>query len=131
MSECGINSETGRCVNKGTITKELCIRDSKTKRCRKNKNSTSRKISNKGGCPEGTLLNKSTNECVFKFDKRNSCKTNGEMCSLSLNTRIKDKRNLLANLSSYYDKTFNIPYTPEDETKKCEIFSIKAEKRVS
>jgi hypothetical protein len=120
MSGCGINTKTGRCVNEGSSEKHLCVRDGKTKRCRKKSKRDTRDMS----CPEGTTLNSSTNECVFKFDKDHCIQTTGKMCSLSLNTRIKDKRNLLANLSAYYDTTCNIPYTPEDEAKKCEIFEV-------
>ena len=46
------------------------------------------------------------------------------MCSLGLNTRVKDKRNFIANLSYFYDKKRNIEYLEEDDKKKCEIFNI-------
>ena len=45
-------------------------------------------------------------------------------CSLGLHTRVKDKRNLIANLAYYYDCEYNIPYTKYDDEKKCEIFGI-------
>jgi hypothetical protein len=46
------------------------------------------------------------------------------VCSLGLNTRVKDKRNFLANYSHYLDKT-KIQYTKSDDDKKCEIFGIE------
>ena len=49
------------------------------------------------------------------------------MCSINLNTRVKDKRNLIANLSFEYDKT-NTKYQEEDDEKKCEIFGISNSK---
>jgi len=46
------------------------------------------------------------------------------MCSIPLNTRVKDKRNLLANLSFQFDNKYNIPFTQEDEVNKCKIFGV-------
>ena len=46
------------------------------------------------------------------------------MCSLGLNTRVKDKRNFIANLSHFYDQKRNIKYTETDDNKKCGIFEI-------
>ena len=46
------------------------------------------------------------------------------MCSLGLNTRVKDKRNFIANLSYFYDEKRNIEYLEEDDKKKCEILNI-------
>ena len=45
-------------------------------------------------------------------------------CSLGLNTRVKDKRNFLANCSYDADCKRNIIYNEEDDKKKCEIFNI-------
>lgn len=45
-------------------------------------------------------------------------------CSLGLHTRVKDKRNLIANLSNFLDCKYNTIYTEEDDKKKCEIFDI-------
>ena len=45
------------------------------------------------------------------------------MGSINLNTRVKDKRNLFANLSYHYDKS-NVPFTKEDEQVKRDIFAI-------
>jgi len=45
-------------------------------------------------------------------------------CSLSLDTRVKDRRNIIANLSHQLDCKLNIPYNEEDDAKKCEIFAI-------
>ena len=45
-------------------------------------------------------------------------------CNLGLHTRVKDKRNIVANLSHYYDTTQNEIYTEDDDKKKCEIFKI-------
>ena len=45
-------------------------------------------------------------------------------CSLSLHTRVKDRRNILANLSYNLDCKQNILYNEEDDVKKCEIFGI-------
>jgi len=45
-------------------------------------------------------------------------------CSLSLDTRVKDRRNIIANLSHQLDCKRNIPYNEEDDAKKCEIFAI-------
>lgn len=50
------------------------------------------------------------------------------MCSLGLHTRVKDKRNLIANLSHFYDEKLNVPYTQTDDKKKCEIFAINNSK---
>ena len=50
-----------------------------------------------------------------------------EKCSLSLHTKAKDKRDLICNISHFYDKK-NIEFTKEDEKKKCEIFDISDSK---
>ena len=39
-------------------------------------------------------------------------------CSLSLDTRVKDRRNIIANLSHQLDCKRNIPYNEEDDAKK-------------
>ena len=49
---------------------------------------------------------------------------NFSKCSLGLNTRIKDKRNFLAQYSHALDKN-NTQYILIDKNKKCEIFGIK------
>ena len=46
-----------------------------------------------------------------------------DKCSISLHTRVRDTRNLIANLSHYLDST-NISYKEEDKKKKCEIFEL-------
>jgi hypothetical protein len=46
-------------------------------------------------------------------------------CLLGLHTRIKDKRNLVANLSHYFDCKYNPEFTDEDNKNKCNIFNIK------
>ena len=45
-------------------------------------------------------------------------------CSLTLYTKVKDKRDLLCNISHGWDIKYNIPFTEADEEKKCEIFGI-------
>ena len=45
-------------------------------------------------------------------------------CSLGLNTRIKDRRNFIANYSYELDKD-KFHYTKNDDKKKCEIFGIE------
>jgi len=45
-------------------------------------------------------------------------------CSLGVNTRIKDRRNFIANYSYELDKD-KIHYTKNDDKKKCEIFGIE------
>ena len=45
-------------------------------------------------------------------------------CSLSLHTRVKDRRNIFANLANFYDCENNKSYTDTDDKKKCEIFGI-------
>lgn len=50
-----------------------------------------------------------------------------DKCSISLHTRAKDTRNLIANFSHFLDST-NTSYTEEDKKKKCEIFEIPNEK---
>ena len=45
-------------------------------------------------------------------------------CSIGLDTRVKDKRNMIANFSHFLDQN-NEPYTEEDDIKKCEIFNIE------
>ena len=45
------------------------------------------------------------------------------MCSIGLNTRVKDKRNLIANIVNEWDKN-NVPYTSNDDIEKCKIFGI-------
>ena len=44
-------------------------------------------------------------------------------CSIGLNTRVKDKRNFIANYSHTLDDT-NEKYTEIDDKKKCETFDI-------
>jgi len=51
-----------------------------------------------------------------------------DKCSLSLNTKVKDKRDLICNISHEYDIKYNIKFTKEDEHKKCEIFDISDSK---
>ena len=46
------------------------------------------------------------------------------MCSIGLHTRVKDKRNFIANVSNFYDTSKNVEYTNVDDKKKCEIFKI-------
>ena len=50
---------------------------------------------------------------------------NFKKCSLGLSTRIKDKRNFIANYSYYLDQQKTIQYSIIDDNKKCEIFGIK------
>ena len=45
-------------------------------------------------------------------------------CSIGLHTRVKDKRNLIANWVCKLDSEKNIPFTEVDDKKKCEIFGI-------
>jgi hypothetical protein len=45
-------------------------------------------------------------------------------CSIGLHTRVKDKRNLIANFSHFLDCKYNPEFTEEDIKKKCEIFNI-------
>jgi len=45
-------------------------------------------------------------------------------CSLGLNVRVKDFRNLIANYSNYLDNNHNMQYEDKDDKKKCEIFEI-------
>ena len=49
-------------------------------------------------------------------------------CSLSLHTRVKDTRNLIANFSHILDGCENTLYTEDDRKKKCEIFEISNDK---
>ena len=50
---------------------------------------------------------------------------NFSKCSLQLNTRIKDKRNFLANTSFELDQRETLIYSEIDDNKKCEIFGIQ------
>ena len=50
-----------------------------------------------------------------------------DKCSLSLNTRVRDTRNLMANFAHYLDLN-NTQFTNEDNKKKCEIFGIQHDK---
>ena len=45
-------------------------------------------------------------------------------CSLSLYTKVKDKRDLICNLSCEFDKKYNVLFTKEDGQNKCMIFDI-------
>jgi len=45
-------------------------------------------------------------------------------CSIGLDARVKDRRNLIANYSHYLDSTLNIEYTGDDDKIKCDIFEI-------
>jgi hypothetical protein len=46
-------------------------------------------------------------------------------CSIGLDTRVKDKRNIIANFGHFLDQQKNVQYTKEDDIKKCEIFNIE------
>tara|TARA_Y100001937_G_scaffold101746_1_gene139680 strand:+ start:52 stop:549 length:498 start_codon:yes stop_codon:yes gene_type:complete len=46
-------------------------------------------------------------------------------CSLGLETRIKDKRNFIANCSFVLDQQETLQYSKIDDDKKCEIFGIQ------
>jgi len=50
------------------------------------------------------------------------------MCSLSLNTKVKDTRDLLCNLAHNWDAKYNIPFTENDDKHKCLIFGIPTSK---
>ena len=70
MSECGINPQTGRCVNNGRKNTRDCTRDLKTKRCRKKQQpkkqpKTPDKTEVKK-CKEGYMLNPATKRCISK-----------------------------------------------------------------
>ena len=49
---------------------------------------------------------------------------NFKNCSIGLHTRVKDKRNFIANYSHHLDEVDNEIYTEIDDKKKCEIFGI-------
>ena len=49
---------------------------------------------------------------------------NFDKCSIGLHTRVRDKRNFIANYSHMLDESSSIVYTREDDKKKCEIFDI-------
>lgn len=50
---------------------------------------------------------------------------NYDKCSLGFNTRIKDKRNFIANCSFDLDQKDTLQYSKIDDNKKCEIFGIE------
>lgn len=74
MSDCGINPQTGRCVNNGRKNTRDCTRDLKTKRCRKNQAQKKQpkkapKTPDKtqvNKCKEGYMLNPATKRCISK-----------------------------------------------------------------
>jgi len=75
MKKCGVNPETGRCVQGGTKTPSHCMKNPKTKRCRKKHTKHKKKrvtFSPKTTfkpCASGKIRNPQTNRCILKDSK--------------------------------------------------------------
>ena len=65
MSECGVDPRTGRCTNTGKTKRGSCVRNQKTRRCRKRVKTRIQRIK-VNSCSQGKMRNPKTNRCISK-----------------------------------------------------------------